>query len=201
MGGGLYKGKQVQEERWGSCHWIKDTNSAKWGVKEKDRHRRVNSVQSVWTTPKQKLRKRRAAASLAGLLVSFSSGEQPNHKLPDMSCQRHLCWTRVTIFSYIYVPIFFTSIYFLHFVFTKTRLLNKWLKRKTQKTVLDTWPELLLWIYCFVHWVMFGIDCPLQVSLVWTSMLMVFFETLDFQLKAHKLLLTFGYCAKKFKHK
>lgn len=108
----LRTGKQREQER---------EREGEWGN---------NSTVSMWTTLKQK-RKHEEDERLTELVLSFSSGEQPRHKLLAIPrCQRHLCWTLLRYFSYIYFYVlFFTSVYFLHLLSQKTRLLNKCVKK------------------------------------------------------------------------
>lgn len=138
-------------------------------------------------------RRGRAFATQAELSLSFSSGEQPLHKLLRLFVlSKTFALDSSTIFykCNFFLHIFLYKCLFSTFVITKntTCLTNAFfLKKKTSYTmsVHDVWPELLLWIYCFVHWVMFGATCTLKVQYAGTSLLMVCttLKMFDFQLK------------------
>lgn len=139
-------------------------------------------------------RRGRAFATQAELSLSFSSGEQPLHKLLRLFVlSKTFALDSSTIFykCNFFLHIFLYKCLFSTFVITKntTCLTNAFffLKKKNSYTmsVHDVWPELLLWIYCFVHWVMFGATCTLKVQYAGTSLLMVCttLKMFDFQLK------------------
>lgn len=138
-------------------------------------------------------RRGRAFATQAELSLSFSSGEQPLHKLLrlfvlsktfalDSSTIFYKCNFFFTYFS-LQVFIFYICYHKKHDMFNKCLFLKK--KNSYTMSVHDVWPELLLWIYCFVHWVMFGATCTLKVQYAGTSLLMVCttLKMFDFQLK------------------
>lgn len=132
FGAGLYRGKQVQEERWGSCHWTKDTNSAKWGGKESDRYRRVDSVQLVWTTPKQKLKKKKSARLSGGALRIILIWWAARPQTP-----RHVASGTFVLDSSYYIFIHLCS-YFLYKYFFSTFCLHK---NTTSKQMLKEKPN------------------------------------------------------------
>lgn len=65
----------------------------------------------------------------------------------------------VGLYYYIFIHIFmFFSLqlcFFLHLLSQKNTTFTQMHKNGYIMTVHDIWPELLLWTYCFVHWVMF----------------------------------------------
>lgn len=138
-------------------------------------------------------RRGRAFATQAELSLSFSSGEQPLHKLLRLFVlSKTFALDSSTIFykCNFFLHIFLYKCLFSTFVITKntTCLTNAFFKKKKNSytmSVHDVWPELLLWIYCFVHWVMFGATCTLKVQYAGTSLLMVCttLKMFDFQLK------------------
>lgn len=89
-------------------------------------------------------------------MLSFWSGEQPCHKLPAHPVKR-VC---AGLYYYIFHTYsLFTSIYFFTLVITKNTTLKQTTSKEYIISVHDIWPELLLWIYCFVQRVMFGASC------------------------------------------
>lgn len=138
-------------------------------------------------------RRGRAFATQAELSLSFSSGEQPLHKLLRLFVlSKTFALDSSTIFykCNFFLHIFLYKCLFSTFVITKntTCLTNAFFflkKNSYTMSVHDVWPELLLWIYCFVHWVMFGATCTLKVQYAGTSLLMVCttLKMFDFQLK------------------
>lgn len=161
-------------------------------MKEQRQHK-VSVDHSKTKSETWRRRRGRAFATQAELSLSFSSGEQPLHKLLrlfvlsktfalDSSTIFYKCNFFFTYFS-LQVFIFYICYHKKHDMFNKCLFFKK--KNSYTMSVHDVWPELLLWIYCFVHWVMFGATCTLKVQYAGTSLLMVCttLKMFDFQLK------------------
>lgn len=172
--------------------------------KEREKERRIerewknnNSTKSVWTTEKQNQKHEEEEEEEEHLPLRQSSVYHSHlvsspftNSLDFSCCQRRLRWTLVQYFINVFFFTYFSLQVFIFYIcyHKKHDMFNKCLffkKNSYTMSVHDVWPELLLWIYCFVHWVMFGATCTLKVQYAGTSLLMVCttLKMFDFQLK------------------
>ena len=178
LNGGEEEVHVVQVGQEGSSHWTRRINKTKSWRKETERQRerererdRDRETEETTAHKNKNRNMKRTSVRLSDrarfiILIWWAA---PSQTPCTSILSKTFVLDSITIFSYIYLCFFFffTSVCFLHLLSQKTRLLNKCIKNSYRMIVDDVWPELLLWIYCFVHWVMFGAACTLG-SIQWS---------------------------------